>query len=595
MVRIGPDYAIAAASYAAVPGVETFRPARSIVRERDFEHFEHLSRRIRFADNRPLEKISDMSGADARARARLDPYRERSEPRRARLGEVCARLGAGEYVVMSHNSAYAPLFANWHASCVDHGIDVRHQTIVFPMDEEAESAARRLGYETFFDPESYGTYGQNENVRFGDRQWIDCLFMKNAVMGDMLALGVDVLLQDVDIVWRRNPIPYLRNKAGIECWDFMFHKGAVHPRFQPLYYNSGFVYARSNEFSRLTWERILDNQRFVYKYQSQQAPIIIVMNTFRERGLRTCGLDPDLFVNGHLIRSDRLNDAGTLHPQAYIVHFNWTDGLQQKLERKRNFGLWYLDDSETKADPATTAKPRGRRNTPHRHHAQCVVSHRLRCIYLALAKNGSTTIRSAMAQLDPDLENQRCHEISEQHWRDYTVFTFLRDPVERALSAYYEVSLRGSDDPAESIFFHRLPSGATRFEAFLDAVETRPWDVHVRSQADLLGLHRIDYWGRVESLPEDLDELFRRLGRAAPRDLGQERARANAAQHSQHVVRAKDLSAEQVVRIRSIYRRDAELIEAANPTQRRTGAGNPEKVRTRAPSWTNPVVRSHRR
>ena len=594
VVRVGRDYAIASAALPTVSGAETFRPARSIVSERDFEYFEHMSNRIRFSDNRGLERTRDISKANARAHARLAPYRSNAATRRGRLQALRGRLGANEVVVMSFNSAYASLFENWHGSCAENGIDIRHQTIVFPMDTEADSAATRLGYETFYDPESYGTYEQDEKVLFGDKQWVDCLFMKNAVMGDMLATGVDVLLQDVDIVWKRNPLPYLRNKANLECWDFMFHKAAFNANFQPLYYNSGFVYARSNEFSRLTSERILDNQRFSYVYQSQQAPLNIIMNTFRERGLRTCALDPLLFVNGHLIRPSEDDDTGDLHPQAYILHINWTDGLQEKLDRLRKIGFWYLDDRATPHNDSAEPEPRHTSISPHRHHAQCIVSNRLRCIFVALAKNASSTIRNAMEQRDDNLESRRCNEIPAHLWRDFTVFTFLRDPVDRALSAYYEVSRRLDDTTAEDLPFLRLPPGIARFDAFLDCVETRAWDVHVRAQTDLIGQHRIDYWGHVSRLATDLEELFELLGAALPGDLQHLQSRAAAGANPVHVLYPQDLPDEVIDRIRTVYRRDVELVDTMRPGARVSISEKKKGAATALPPWTNPVVRPPR-
>ena len=124
----------------------------------------------------------------------------------------------------------------------------------------------------------------------------------------------------------------------------MFQKGALNPKFQPLHYISGFVFARSNPFSRLTWERILDNHRYSYVYNSQQAPVNIIMNAFRERGLRTCGLDESLFVNGHQIPVKPKSGSGELHPDAFAIHFNWNDGLASKLEILRDNGVWFLAD-----------------------------------------------------------------------------------------------------------------------------------------------------------------------------------------------------------------------------------------------------------
>jgi len=580
IVRIGRRYAIAAAPIPAIPSTETFHPAASIERARDFERFRSQSHRLRFSDNRPLEKTANLSGSERRATARLQPYREHLDARRARLGERVARLGVETVLAMTFNAPYAALFENWDRSCQQHGIDARARTIVFPMDRESEAVAQRLGYATFADPESYGAYGQDPDVPFGDLQWTDCLFMKNAVMGDMLATGVDVLFQDVDMVWRRDPIPYLHTKAHHEHWDFMLQQAGQNAIFQPLYYNSGFVYARSNEFSRLTWDCILDNQRFCYLYKSQQAPVNIVMNTFRERGLRTCALEEALFVNGHLIPAQPQPNQRTLHPNAFVIHFNWTDGLAAKHDRLRDHGLWYLDTPA----PVRDAAPRVVRSASrHGEHAQFVISHRLRCIYAAIPKNASSTIKAELRRLDPEAEGMRCSSIPEQAQQEYTTFAFLRDPLTRVLSAYQEISMRLEGKMIDKHPFTKLEPGLDRFNVFLDCIEKFPWDVHVCRQVDLLGEHRIDAWGRVETIQNDLTRVFRSLG-VAPGPLPPRRSRAGRARdygYAKHLLWKKDLPPEIVERIRTIYAPDVELLDALWP-QHGGQAGR---------AWRMPVVR----
>jgi hypothetical protein len=593
VIRVGGQYAIASARVAPLPGVETLRPARSIEEARDFEFFLSVSRRISFWDNRSIEQINDISTATASADERLRPYRARAEARRARLIEICSELRAGPLLAMTFNAPFATLFENWHQGCRQHGIDVRRSTIVFPMDEEAKSAAERLGYTAFFDPESYGEYEKNPEAGFGSGQWVHCLFMKNAVMGDMLATGRDVLFQDADVVWRRDPLPYLRDKANLERWDFMFQKGALNPIFQPLHYNSGFVYARNNEFSRLTWERVLDNQRFVYVYRSQQAPLNIMMSVLRERGLRTCSLDESLFVNGHMIPVNPKPDSGPLHPNAFMIHFNWNDGLATKLDRLRDNGVWYLDDeavekeepAATPPQPARVATANGKNQKPHPWHALCLVSHKLRCIYVSIAKNASSTIRAELRRRDSDVEEVRCTHVPDDLWHQYTAFAFLRDPVSRVLAAYQEISMRLETSPNDQLAFAKLDEGLGRFHAFLDRIEEEPWDPHVCRQTDMIADHSIGFWGRVETLEDDFARLSEKLGLEPPPPLPRRRSRAGRAQdygYSKHLIWEKDLPLETVRRIQEIYASDLRLLERVAEESR----FGPD-----ARSWTVPIVR----
>ena len=74
-------------------------------------------------------------------------------------------------------------------------------------------------------------------------------FPKIAMVMDVLDLGFDLLMQDIDLVWFRDPVPPLRAEAKEQDVDFQFMRD-VNPLYAPLLYNSGFVYVRSNERSR---------------------------------------------------------------------------------------------------------------------------------------------------------------------------------------------------------------------------------------------------------------------------------------------------------------------------------------------------------
>lgn len=345
VLRVG-DYVIASPRVSGGIDGEVFHPAVALEQTRDLERFRAISGRCRFSDDRPLEGQVDLSRQKQRARQRLEPYARHAEARRARLRTLRRDLDAGAVLAMTFNAPYAPLFHNWHESCRANDIDVRSRTVLFPMDEEADALGRSLGYATLFDPESYGTYGCDPDVEFGDAQWMDCLFMKNAVMGDLLEADCDVLFQDVDVVWRRDPLSLLEAKARFERWDFLFQTVGWNPKFQPTQYNSGFVYARNSAWSRHAWERVLENQHYVYVYHSQQAPLNVMMGVFGALGLRTAPLPERQFVNGHLIPGRVPKQPEPLHPEAYVIHFNWTDGLATKLERMHGFKLWYLDSAK---------------------------------------------------------------------------------------------------------------------------------------------------------------------------------------------------------------------------------------------------------
>ena len=83
--------------------------------------------------------------------------------------------------------------------------------------------------------------------RYGDRFFTAMMISKVICVQLVNMLGYDVLFQDVDIVWWRDPMEYF-NALDKEKFDIYFQDdGAYQIRYAPLSANSGFYFVRNNE------------------------------------------------------------------------------------------------------------------------------------------------------------------------------------------------------------------------------------------------------------------------------------------------------------------------------------------------------------
>ncbi len=271
-----------------------------------------------------------------------EAHRQHKAMRLYRLWRTCQGLGRRSFVVSMFNDGYQSMFENWVASCDRHGVDCRATTILFAIDADADRRARDRGFATFYDGVSYGDLPRERSTAFGDERGVRTRFIKLAMVQDMLELGHDILLQDIDMVWLRDPLPGLVAAAERDGLDFQFMDDGFNNYHQPLHYNSGFVFIRNNEFSRFAWRQIYDNfARCVY-LSGDQRLINIVVDSLRSRGLRTRALPQNRFVNGHLIHE--VNRKGIdLPPDKWVVHASWTANMETKIELLKQHGLWYLD------------------------------------------------------------------------------------------------------------------------------------------------------------------------------------------------------------------------------------------------------------
>ena len=299
----------------------------------------------------PAIKLSHLGkhrfDAEARAasEAKAAPYFEAFEAHKAErhraIRKKCENLDAGPIVISTFNWGFRRLVENWAASCDRHGIDCRAFTLLFPMDEGADAFAQQLGFQTYFDGASYGELPIEACKVFGNADFRKCLFAKIATTQDMLEIGANVLRQDVDMVWMRDPRSYLTRRMERKSLDFLFMYDGPNHYFKPLYYNSGFVCIWNNQFTRYAWKLIFSSYPRMVHHGGEQLLINAILTALRDRGLRCNRLPEEVFVNGHVI-SKALADQASLPTSGAVIHASWTANLEKKLEHLKHFGLWYV-------------------------------------------------------------------------------------------------------------------------------------------------------------------------------------------------------------------------------------------------------------
>lgn len=163
-------------------------------------------------------------------------------------------------------------------------------------------------------------------------------------------------------------------------------------------------------------------------------------------------------------------------------------------------------------------------------HAEKVVSHRYRFVWLCNPKVASRSMIEALLQADPAAEllvGQTLKDIfaARPEVRDYYSFAFIRDPCERAFSFFADKhgNLVRNGDPEAIRFFvqpyHGVHEGMT-FAEFCrwlntpfgaDAFADRHW-LSQHLQIKLPDGSLPDFVGRYESLDDDWKTVTARLG-----------------------------------------------------------------------------------
>eukprot|EP01040_Poterioochromonas_malhamensis_P006286 gene6286-6766_t len=231
-----------------------------------------------------------------------------------------------DLVAMVVNEGELDLFLNFACSCYYHDISLNN-ILLFAGNQEMIPMVEATGAMAIFHP-GYASVSKRASV-------------KN---------GYNVLFQDVDLVWFREPMEYFHNYTKYtdpNTVAFFSDDGQRSRRYTPVFANSGFYY-------------LLSNSRSIYFTWS----IMIAMDAIQVLGSHqnvfTTRLLEGLAINFGLIKLLSLEEFPTgimyhhnrdymkkirnnqVHP--YHFHMCWTQGKPDKLIYLRKAKMWYLTE-----------------------------------------------------------------------------------------------------------------------------------------------------------------------------------------------------------------------------------------------------------
>ncbi len=172
----------------------------------------------------------------------------------------------------------------------------------------------------------------------------------------------------------------------------------------------------------------------------------------------------------------------------------------------------------------------------HRVNPRILVSTSQRFVFYRIPKAGHSTVGNTLLRYDPSITDEQREAIqssgdkigfyrhpreiglkrSREAWREYFLFTFVRNPFQRTLSAYLDKIMRDRPPAAKNLGVAPAQGGASlTFADFLERLECGALyrGPHWAPQVSLLprDRNRLDFIGRLESIDSDLPALIDKL------------------------------------------------------------------------------------
>jgi hypothetical protein len=195
--------------------------------------------------------------------------------------------------------------------------------------------------------------------RYADKTFRAMMIAKVYCIHMVSMLGYDILFQDVDVVWYRDPLEYFADESSPHHgFDVYFQDDGNHALFYaPYSANTGFYYVRNNDKTKYFFNSFLMQGDRIFGSGSHQIPLIAHLSEQASlHGLRVKILDRIGFPGGKTYHSRGekpfLKDLMSGAPSekkttrdTQIFHMSWTNNKVNKIKFYQQMGEWYLKET----------------------------------------------------------------------------------------------------------------------------------------------------------------------------------------------------------------------------------------------------------
>jgi len=254
-----------------------------------------------------------------------------------------------DVVVMVLNDGVMDVFLNYICSCRQHNISVE-RVLVFTSNKELVPLIEATGAMGIH-ADSFAVVSKEASGVYLDKTFSDMMWYKAFSVWLVLRLKFNVLFQDVDLVWFKDPFPYLHafvSPIGLKVDSFWQDDGQRGIRYTPFYGNSGFYYIRWNpRTEHWAWSVVT---AFDVMATSGSHQNVVTMRTIEHFDLFNMSykiLSLNEFPTGVKYHEDKKFMQGMVDGSVtpYNFHMCWTSNKVDKLKYFKASSMWYLDAS----------------------------------------------------------------------------------------------------------------------------------------------------------------------------------------------------------------------------------------------------------
>jgi hypothetical protein len=261
-----------------------------------------------------------------------------------------------DLVAMVVNEGELDLFLNFACSCRLHNISMNN-VLAFAGSSGIVPFIEATGAMALFHP-GYASVSRRASTDYLDRVFVDMMWFKAFSIFLVLRHKINVLFQDVDLVWFREPMKYFHDylrdhqaemtMSGTPTLAFFSDDGQRSKRYTPYFAKSGFYYLIASPRSEyFAWSimvamdaiQVLGSHQNVFTTRLMEA---ISITAGHSKILSLGDFPTGIMYHHHRGYMKRLMEKKV---SPYNFHMCWTQGKPDKLIYLRKASMWYLSET----------------------------------------------------------------------------------------------------------------------------------------------------------------------------------------------------------------------------------------------------------
>lgn len=260
-------------------------------------------------------------------------------------------------IVMVCNKGQSKLLGNFVCAAKSRGLDTS-KILLFASDLHTQQLAKSLGLTTYYHDKLFAEMPEAAAKQYGDSQFKAMMIAKIYVVHIVNLLGHNVLFQDADIVWFKDPLPYFETKVS-PSFDMYFQDDGQHSRqYAPYSPNTGFYYVRQNKRTQFLLSQLVRMGDAVMNSGSHQATMTALIaehSSWKGLKVKTISREEPHFPTGYHFqhKPSFMAEMFAGKKTPYIFHMCWTDNTDQKIKQLHQLGEWYWSEEPACDNPVS--------------------------------------------------------------------------------------------------------------------------------------------------------------------------------------------------------------------------------------------------